>query len=82
MKTKRTSKNRAYDIHKIAYSPHCKGRIERVFTSLEAVVDCSLINESGKICRPRLNILIDEHSGKIIDFHVGERGEILIPNNN
>lgn len=71
MKTKRTSKNRTADIHKISYSPHYKGRIERIFANLDASVDCILINKSGEeISRPHLTILIDEHSGEIIDIHI------------
>ncbi len=70
MKTKRTSKNRANGTHKIAYSPRRKESIERVFTSLDAVVDCFLINESGEISRPRLSILIDDHTRKIVKFRL------------
>lgn len=69
MKTKRT-KNSTNDIHKIAYLPRRKQQIERIFASLDAAVDSSAINESGEVSRPRLNILIDDHTGEIVEFRL------------
>lgn len=69
MKTKRT-KNSTNNVHYIPYSPHCKKLVERVFAGLDAVVDCHLINDGGEISRPRLNILTDDHTGKIVEFRL------------